>query len=161
MDEYNVLKLKENVGGVNISVRANVALKISAKTTANANNDDTIVKIRKSLSLRKDKLAEILNSKTFQPLFIDSNGPSTAIGTSSNICDDDERGDENTQPNTVQPHSNNEGNDFDIISVLFSCGLTSVLDVIPSHYAQKVFSFSQKIVIIFCCIELKSVKLKL
>lgn len=101
MDEPNVLKLKENVGGVNIALRANVGLKISAKTTANTNNDDTIVKMRKSLSLRKDKLAEILNSKTFQPLFIDS---SPSSGTSSNICDD-----ENVQP---QSNMNVEGDYF-------------------------------------------------
>lgn len=94
---------------MNVTLRANVGLKISSKTMANG-NDDTIVKIQKSLSVRNDKLAKILNSKTFQPLFIDTNGTSpSSIGTSSNICDDE----------NVQPQSNNEG-DFDMMSVLFS-----------------------------------------
>lgn len=110
MEKY-ILKLKsmENGGDVNVTLRANVGLKISSKTLANG-NDDTIVKIHKSLSVRSDKMAKILNSKTFQPLFIDTNGrTSPSIGTSSNICDDDEN---------VQPQSNNEG-DFDM-SVIYS-----------------------------------------
>lgn len=105
MDKYNILKVKSIANGrngdVNIALRANIGLKISTKTAAHA-NDDTIVKMRKSLSVRTDKLAAILNSKTFQPLFIDTNnGTSPSTGTtSSNICDDDEN---------VQPQSNNEG----------------------------------------------------
>lgn len=100
------VKSMENGGDVNVTLRANVGLKISSKTSAN----DTIVKIQKSLSVRNDKMAKILNSKTFQPLFIDTNGStSPSIGTSSNICDDDEN---------VQPQSNNEG-DFDM-SVIYS-----------------------------------------
>lgn len=105
MDKYNILKVKsiaENSGDINVAIRANVGLKISSKSSKSV-NDDTIVKIRKSLTTRKDKLAEILNSKTFQPLFIDTNGASPSIRTSSNICDDE----------NVQPQSNNEG-DFDM-----------------------------------------------
>lgn len=99
MDKFNILKMKTiQNSGVNIAVRANIDLKISKNT-----NDNTIDQIQKSLSTRKDKLAEILNSKTFQPLFIDTNGTSPSIGTSSNICDDE----------NVQPQSNNEG-DFDM-----------------------------------------------
>lgn len=103
MDKFNILKMKSNGGDV--TLRANVGLKISSKITANgtSTNEDAFLKIQKSLSVRNDKLAEILNSKTFQPLFIDSNGPTSSIGTSSNICDEN-----------MQPQSNNEG-DFDNI----------------------------------------------
>lgn len=99
MEKY-ILKVKstENSGDMNVAIRANVGLKISSKTTFNG-NDEKIVKIRKSLSMRTDPLAKILNSNTFQPLFIDTNGTSPLIGTSSNICDDE----------NVQPQSNNEG----------------------------------------------------
>lgn len=100
MEKY-ILKSKSiQNGGVNIALRANIGLKISSKAMANT-NDDSLVKIQKSLMVRNDKLAKILSSTTFQPLFIDTNGTSPSIGTSSNICDD-----ENVQPN-------NEG-DFDM-----------------------------------------------
>ncbi len=107
MDNYKILKIKENGNGVlNIGLKAHVGLKISSKAMANS-NDDTVVKIQKSLSVRKDKLAEILNSKTFQPLFIDANNgsspSSSLIGTSSNICDEN-----------MQPAQSNEG-DYECI----------------------------------------------
>lgn len=96
----------ENSADVNIALKANVALKFSSKTISNQNND-ALIRISKSLSVRNDNLAKILNSKTFQPLFIDTTGSSSSSGTSSNICDDE----------NVQPQSNNEG-DLNYMSVI-------------------------------------------
>ncbi|KAJ6643102.1 Microcephalin [Pseudolycoriella hygida] len=92
--EKFILKTKSFENGCgNVALTGKVALKISSKINA---SDDDIVKIQKSLTVRSDNLAKILNSKSSQPLFIDTNGPPS---TSLNICDDE----------NVQPQSNNEG----------------------------------------------------
>lgn len=117
MEKYilRVKSFENGSGDINFALKANVGLKISSKTMAHTNND-AIVKMKKSLSVRNDKFAKILNSKTFQPLSIDidtngsSSSPSSGTSSVSNICDDE----------NVQPQSNTLEGDFDTfhISVL-------------------------------------------